>query len=116
MRKLKQGRKLSRKSDQRKALLRSLASALLLHEKIQTTEAKAKEISRFSEKLISCAKRGDLASRRQLARFFSDKLVKKMIEELGVRYKDRHGGYTRIIKLGPRPSDGAKIVIIELVK
>src|SRR3989338_6171672 len=112
MRKLKKGRKLSRKKDQRLALLKALGSALISHEKIKTTEAKAKEISGFAEKLITRAKKGDLASRRLLARFFSLKLVKKLIDELGSRYKERPGGYTRIIKLGRRKSDGAKMAII----
>ncbi|MBI2450537.1 MAG: 50S ribosomal protein L17 [Candidatus Nealsonbacteria bacterium] len=112
----KKGRKLSRKKDQRKALLRALVSALVLHEKIKTTETKAKEARSSAEKSITLAKRSTLLSRRLLARFFSPKIVKKMIEELGPRYKDRPGGYTRIIKLGPRLTDGAKMAIIELVK
>ena len=116
MRKRKKGRRLSRKNNQRRALLKSLASSLLLKEKIKTTEAKAKEVSRFVEKQISRAKIGDLASRRLLAKFFSPKIVKKLVEEIGPRYKDRQGGYTRIIKLGPRKSDGAKITIVELIK
>ncbi len=116
MRKRKKGRKLSRKRDQRKALLRSLASSFLLKEKIETTEAKSKEISRFLEKQISRAKIGNLASRRILSGFFSSRIVKKLVNEIGPRYKERKGGYTRIIKLGPRKSDGAKMAIIELVK
>lgn len=116
MRKLKQGRKLSRKRNQRKALLKSLASAIFLHKKIKTTEAKAKEVSRFVEKCITRAKKGDLSSRRILAKYFSKDLNKKLIDEIAPKYKDRKGGYTRIIKLGPRKSDGAKIAIIELVK
>jgi len=116
MRKLKKGRKFSRKRDQRKALLKSLAAALFLHEKIKTTEAKAKEISGYAEKMITKAKNNTLASKRQLARFFTPKIVKKITSELGPRYKERKGGYTRIIKLGPRISDGAKMAIIELIK
>lgn len=116
MRKLKKGRKLSRKRNQRKALLKSLTGNLLLREKIKTTEAKAKEFSRFAEKCITRAKKGDLASRRILAKYFSKKIVKKLIEEIGPRYKERRGGYTRIIKLGPRKSDGARMAVIELVK
>ncbi|MBU2634881.1 50S ribosomal protein L17 [Patescibacteria group bacterium] len=115
MRKLKQGRKLSRKKDQRKALLKSLASAIFLHKKIKTTEAKAKEVSMFAEKCITRAKKGDLSSRRILVKYFSKDLVKKLIDEIAPKYKDRKGGYTRIIKLGPRKSDGAKMAIIELV-
>lgn len=116
MRKLKKGRKFSRKKDQRKALLRSLAEALFLNERIKTTEAKAKEVSGYAEKLITRAKRGGLSSRRYLAKFFGKSLVKKLINEIGPRYKNRKGGYSRIIKLGPRKSDGAKMVIIELLK
>lgn len=115
MRKQKRGRKLSRKSDERKALIKALISALILHEKIETTEAKAKEISRFTEKFITRSKKSDLSSRRLLARFFSPKLVKKLIDEIGQRYKDRQGGYTRIIRLGQRKTDGARMAIIELV-
>jgi len=115
MKKLKQGRKLSRKKDQRKALLKSLARALFVHGKIKTTQAKAKEGSKFAEKCITRAKKGDLSSRRILAKYFSPTLVKKLVDEIGPKYKSRKGGYTRIIKMGPRKSDGAKIVIIELV-
>ncbi len=116
MKKLKKGRKFSRKRDQRKALLKSLASSLFLTERIRTTEVKAKELSRFASKHITRAKKGDLSSRRILAKYFSKDLVKKLVNEIGPRYKERKGGYTRIIKLGQRKSDGAKIAIIELVK
>lgn len=116
MRKQKKGRKLSRKSDQRKALFRSLARELFLKEKIKTTEAKAREVSRFVEKQISRAKIGDLSSRRLLAENFSSEIVKKLVNEIAPKYKDRKGGYTRIIKLGPRKSDGARMAIIEFVK
>lgn len=115
MRKRKQGRKLSRKRGQRQALLKAEISALLSKEKIKTTEAKAKEVSEISEKFITRAKKGDLSSRRLLAKFFSPEIVTKLFKEIGPRYKERKGGYTRIIKLGPRKSDGAKIAIIELV-
>jgi len=115
MKKLKKGRKFSRKRDQRKALLKSSARSLFMNEKMKTTETKAKEISRFAEKFITRAKKGDLASRRILTRSFSKKLVKKLIDEIAPRYKKRKGGYIRIIKLGPRKSDGAKMAIIELV-
>jgi len=116
MRKRKKGRKLHRKRNQRKALIKSLITALILKEKIKTTEAKAKEISGITEKFITRAKRGGLHSRRLLARFFSSKIVKKLVTEIAPKYKERRGGYTRIIKLGPRKSDGAKMVIIELIK
>lgn len=115
MKKLKQGRKFSREKDQRKALKKSLVRALFLHGKMKTTEAKAKEIAPYSEKMITKAKKGDLAARRDLAKTLSPKLVKKLVEEIAPKYKDRKGGYTRIIKLGPRKSDGAKMAIIELV-
>jgi len=116
MKKRKKGRKLSRKTGQRRALLKSLARELFLKEKIKTTKAKAKELSAFAEKLITKAKKASLASRRLLARNFSPKIVKKIVDEIAPRYKERKGGYTRIIKLGPRKSDGAKMAIIELVK
>jgi large subunit ribosomal protein L17 len=115
MKKLKQGRKFSRKKDQRRALLKSLARALFLNGKIKTTEAKAKELSGFAEKCLSRAKKGDLPSRRILLKHFSKDLTKKLVEEIGPKYKNRKGGYTRIIKLGSRKSDGAKMAIIELI-
>ncbi len=116
MRKLKKGRKLSRKKNQRRALLKSLASALLLKEKIETTEAKAKEVSRFVEKQLTLAKMANLSSRRLLAKKFQPEVVKKIFDEIAPRYKERKGGYTRIIKLGSRKSDGASLAIIELIK
>jgi large subunit ribosomal protein L17 len=116
MRKRKKRRKLSRERNQRRALLKSLSGALLLNEKIKTTEAKAKEVSGLVEKSISQAKKGDLTSKRLLAKVFPKKTVKKLTEELGPRYKERKGGYTRIIKLGPRKSNGAKMAVIELIK
>ncbi len=116
MKKLKKGRKLSRKRDQRKALLKSLARAVFLFEKVKTTEAKAKEVSSFVEKCITKAKKGDLSAQRLLLRYFSEDLVKKLIKEIAPRYKERQGGYTRVLKLGARRPDGAKMAIIELVK
>ncbi len=116
MRKRKRGRKLSRKRNQRKALLKALAFALISNERIKTTEAKAKEVSRVAERFITRAKKGDLASRRFLLKFLPERLVKKLIEEIAPIYKERKGGYTKIIKLGPRKSDGAKMAMIELVK
>ncbi len=102
--------------DQRKALLKSLISAIILKDRIKTTEAKAKEISRLAEKFITRAKKGNLASKRLLAKFFSPGTVKKLFSEIAPRYKERKGGYTRIIKLGQRKTDGAKMAIIELIK
>lgn len=116
MRKRKKGRKLSRKRDQRIALLKALASAILLKEKIKTTEAKAKEVKGFIEKQITRAKIGDLASRRLLTKFFSPEIVKKLVNEIAPKYKERKGGYTRVIKLGQGKSNGARMAIIELVK
>lgn len=116
MRKRKRGRKLSREKDQRKALIKSLASSLILKEKIKTTEAKAKELSFFIEKKITRAKLNNLQSRRLLSKLFSREIFEKLITKIASRYKERKGGYTRIIKLGPRPSDGAKMAIIELIK
>lgn len=116
MRKKKKGRKLSRKRDERKAMLKALARALFLHKKIKTTYARAKELSSFAEKMITRAKKGDLHSRRILLRYFSEDIVSKLIKEIAPEYKNREGGYTRVIKLGPRKSDSAKEAIIELVK
>lgn len=108
-------RKFHRPSAQRRSLLKGLASQLFLREKIKTTQARAKELKSFAEKFITRAKKGDLATRRYLLRFFPKKIVKKLIEEIGPRYQKRPGGYTRIIKLGERRSDGAKIAQIELI-
>jgi len=120
MQKRKKGRKLSRKRNQRRALLKSLASALILNEKIKTTEAKAKETSSFVEKQITRAIKeqrvGGVQARRILAKFFPKKIIKKLVNEIAPRYKERKGGYTRIIKLGQRKLDGARMAIIELIK
>jgi len=116
MKKLVKGRKFSRKADPRRALIRSLEVALFSKEKIKTTEAKAKELSRVADKIITRAKRGDLAARKFLAGKFTDKLSRKIMAEIGPRYKTRNGGYTRVVKMGPRRSDGARMAIIELVK
>ncbi|MCF7835845.1 MAG: 50S ribosomal protein L17 [Candidatus Marinimicrobia bacterium] len=109
------GRKLGRKKEQRIALLKSLSNSLIKHGKIKTTEAKAKELRPHIEKLITRSKEGTLANRRILTNHFSDNLVKKMIDEIGPKYKERNGGYTRITKLGPRLIDGSPMAIIELV-
>ncbi len=116
MKKRKKGRKLSRKRGQRKSLLKSLIREIFLRERITTTQAKAKEIVGLAEKEINLAKRGDLHSKKLLARKFSPEIVKKLVENIAPRYKERKGGYTRIIKLEPRKSDGAKMAIIELIK
>lgn len=97
-------------------LLRVLANNFLMHGKIKTTEAKAKELRSVAEKLITRAKNVNLANRRLLSGELTPAMTKKIINKIAPLYKDRQGGYTRIIKLGPRTSDGAKMVIIELVK
>jgi large subunit ribosomal protein L17 len=116
MRKLNKGRKLSLKIGPRKMLLRVLVNNFLLHEKIKTTEAKAKELRSIVEKMITRAKNSTLANRRLLARELTPELTKKIVDDIAPKYESRQGGYTRIIKLGPRNSDGAKMVIFELVK
>ena len=111
------GRKLGRNTNQRKALFRNLASQLIIREAITTTEAKAKAVKPFIEKLITIARSGSLNSRRALlSEMTQESLVKKMIERIGPTFKDRPGGYTRIFKLGPRVSDSAKMVRIEFVE
>ena len=115
MKKGKRGRILSRTSGVRKALFISLARALILKEKIQTTEAKAKEIAPFVETLVAKAKKNNLAARRELLRYFELSLAGKMIEKIAPRYKERRGGFTRITKLAPRKSDGARMAILEFV-
>ena len=113
----KKGRKLSRKKAQRQALLKGLISALVLNEKIKTTQAKAKEISSAFERFITLAKRKKgLTAQRYLLRLFSQRVTKKIINEIAPRYQNRPGGYTRVIKLGSRKSNGAKMAIIELIK
>ncbi len=110
------GRKLSRKTSHRLALYRNQAADLLRYEKIVTTEAKAKEVRSLAEKLITLGKRGDLSARRQaLSLLNNKKVVKKLFDELGPRYAERPGGYTRLAKLGPRLGDGAPMVQLELV-
>jgi large subunit ribosomal protein L17 len=111
------GRSLSRDSGHRKALYRNLVTALLKHEKIVTTEAKAKEIRSMAEKMITLGKRSGLSSYRQALTFITDKKVtEKVFSELGPRYKERVGGYTRLTKLEPRLGDNAPMVQLELVK
>lgn len=104
------------KADPRRALLRSLLRALIDKEKIETTEAKAKEMRSFAEKLITRAKQGRLIDRRHIAKTLGDGLAKKLIEKIAPMFQERKGGYTRVIKLGSRESDSAKLAVIELVK
>ena len=122
-------RKLGRDSAHRKALLRTLATDLIIHERIETTEARAKELRPVVEKMITLGKRGDLHARRQAAAFIRHEAVnpdeknkkdreyalQKLFDDIAKRYEDRQGGYTRILKLGQRRGDGAPMVIIELV-
>ena len=111
------GRKLSRYKDQRTALLRGLVSELIRHERITTTLAKAKETRVVAEKLITHGKKGTVHHRRLALAQLSDKrVVKKVFDDVASRYEDRNGGYTRILKLGPRQGDGANMAIIELVE
>lgn len=116
MRHQKKGRKFGRKRDQRKALLRGLANNLILKEKIKTTEAKAKELRPFVEKLITKSKNKNLSSVRYLTAYLPAKTRKKIFDQIGPRYLDRKGGYTRIVKLPCRRTDGARMAIIELIK
>jgi len=117
MRHQKTRNKLSRDSAHRKALLMNLSKEIIEHERITTTEAKAKAVKPHVEKLITLAKRGDLHARRQaLSTLSQDKFtVHKLFAEVGPRYAERPGGYTRILKLGPRRSDATEMVLIELV-
>ena len=119
-------RKLGRTSDQRKAMLRDLATSLIVSERIETTEARAKEVRSVVEKLITLGKKGDLASRRNAAKTLrnveilnedetTQTALQKLFGEIAERYAERQGGYTRILKVGPRSGDGAESVIIELV-
>ncbi|UOE94279.1 MULTISPECIES: 50S ribosomal protein L17 [Bacillaceae] len=116
--------KLGRDSAGRKALFRDLATDLIINEKIETTEAKAKELRSIVEKLITLGKRGDLHARRQVASFVRREVadeesgqdaIQKLFSDIAPRYEERQGGYTRILKVGPRRGDGAPMVIIELV-
>ena len=117
MRHQKQRNKLSRDSAHRRALLRNLCREVIEHERIETSQAKAKAVKPKVEKLITLAKRGDVHARRQaLSELGQDKfLVHKRFEEVAPRYAERPGGYTRIVKLGPRRSDSTEMVFLELV-
>lgn len=116
MRHLKQGRKLGRTTAHRKALLRNLATALLEHERIITTEPKAKELRRVADKLVTLGKRGDLHARRQALQVVqSNAVVQKLFNVIAPRLAERQGGYTRILRLGYRPGDAAAMAAIELV-
>ncbi|WP_025028079.1 50S ribosomal protein L17 [Caldalkalibacillus mannanilyticus] len=117
--------KLGRNSSARKALFRDLVTDLFIYERIETTEAKAKEVRSIAEKMITLAKRGDLHARRQVAAFVRNETadettgqdaIQKLFSDVAPRFAERQGGYTRILKLGPRRGDGAPMVYLELVK
>ena len=109
-------KKLGRPSAHRKSMLRNLVTDLFKYGRIQTTQDRAKETSRIAEKMITLAKRGDLHARRQvLAYVFDESTVTKLFEDIAPKYADRNGGYTRILKLGPRQGDNAEVVFVELV-
>ena len=109
-------RKFGRDSSARKAMLRDVVTALFDKERIETTEAKAKEVSGLADQMITLAKRGDLHARRQALAFMTDEtVVRKLFETIAPKYKERKGGYTRVLKLGPRQGDAALMAILELV-
>ncbi len=110
------GRKLSRPTSQRILMYRSMVTDLLRHERIRTTEAKAKEVRGLAEKMITLGKKGSLSHRRQAIGFITDEsVVRKVFDDLAERYADRDGGYTRVIKMEPRKGDGASMALLELV-
>ncbi|HHX01072.1 MAG TPA: 50S ribosomal protein L17 [Firmicutes bacterium] len=109
-------RKLGRTSSHRRALLRSLVTSLVLHGRIETTETKAKAVKPLADKMITLGKRGDLHARRQAAAFLMQpEAVKKLFDDIAPKYAERNGGYTRILKTGPRRGDAAPMAIIEWV-
>ena len=116
MRHLNAGRKLNRSSSHRRALFRNLVTALLEHERIKTTDAKAKETRRLTERMITLGKDGSLAARRRALTFVQKRsVVAKLFDDIAPRFKERAGGYTRIIKIGIRHGDAAPVSVIELV-
>jgi large subunit ribosomal protein L17 len=116
MRHRAKGRQLSRTSTHRRALLNNMATSLFEHGRVVTTEAKAKELRPFAEKLITLARRGDLHARRLVERKIKDReVLSRLFSEIGPRFAARPGGYTRILKLGHRPGDGADVARIELL-
>lgn len=109
-------RKLGRRSDHRRAMLRNQVTSLLKHGRIKTTVTRAKETQRMAEKMITLGKKGDLHARRQaLAYIFDEDVVKKLFDDIAPNYADRNGGYTRVLKLGPRRGDSSEMAILELV-
>jgi len=110
------GRKLNRTSSHRLMMLRNMVTSLFEHERVETTEAKAKELRRLAERLVTSAKRGDLHARRQALRIInSKKVVRKLFDEIAPRFQGRNGGYTHILKTRNRVGDGAALAIIELI-
>ncbi len=109
------GRQFKRSKSQRKALLKHLAEAIILQEKITTTTAKAKELSVYVEKLITVAKKQNLASAKAVHSKIADQAAKKLIKDISKKYKERNGGYTRVIKIGERKGDVAEMSVIEFV-
>lgn len=117
MRHNKAGRRLGRTTSHRTAMFRNMVTSFLQHESITTTDAKAKELRPIAEKLITLGKRGDLHAIRQASSFLRDKkVVTKLVSVIGPRYKDREGGYTRIIKIGQRAGDASPVSVIQLVE
>ena len=115
MRHLKSGRKLNRSGSHRLAMFRNMVTSLLLHEQVHTTDAKAKELRRWADRMITLGKRGTLHARRQAASMIRGRrVVKKLFDDIAPRFRDRPGGYTRIIKIGPRLGDAAPMSVIEL--
>ena len=109
-------RKLGRTTDHRKAMLRAMVTFLLENGKIETTVTRAKEVRAMTEKMITIAKAGDLHSKRQVYSYITkESVAKKVMDEIAPKYADRNGGYTRIIKIGPRRGDAAEMAIIELI-
>ena len=109
-------RKLGRPTDHRKAMLRNLVTSLLRSGRIETTVTRAKETKRMADKMITLAKRGDLHARRQaMAYIYDEDVVKKLFDEIGPKYAERNGGYTRVLRVGPRRGDAAELAILELV-
>lgn len=116
MRHRKSGLKLNRTSSHRKAMFRNMVTSLFKHERIRTTDTKAKELRRWADQIITLAKRGDLHARRQALAIVREKnVVHKLFEEAADRFGDMSGGYTRVVKIGTRPGDAAPISMIELV-
>ena len=112
-----QNRKLGKTSDQRRAMLRAMTTYLLENGQIKTTYARAKEVAPIAEKMITLAKKNNLASYRQVLSYITkEDVAKKLFDEIGPKYASRNGGYTRVVKIGPRRGDAAEMAIIELVK